>query len=492
VSDREDRQPGDASGPGDGVHPSTHPPRREAPPWLRAENPFSMFVRTVDSFRPRSIPAMARHSYRRELVAGLFLPWLIGLTEGGVLGVIVKKYFEGSVEGQVLNYAVAAVTAAPAFANVTSFVWARLTHGKHKVRSVNVLQIAVAALVALMAAAPRSAAGLALVVGCAIAARVCLAGVVTLRAVVWRNNYAKPIRARLTSRIVTVVTFVLAAVGAVVGVVMDRDPGLFRVLFPVGAVASCAGIWSWSKIRLRGHRRLLKSEQENDGNDRPSFNPLRMGRLLIDDKRYGFYMLCQFLIGVGNLMLIPVIVVVAADVFGLDYFRSMLITHVIPILMMPVFITQWAKLLDRWHISTYRAVHSWFFVAMALLIFGSVWWDAVWMLYAAVVVRGIAFAGGALAWNLGHNDFARDDNAAQYMAVHVTLTGIRGLAASFIGIAVYEKLEFLEPGAGAWVFAIGGAVVAVGAVGFYLQHRVFRAERLAGEAAGEEAPGTGQ
>ena len=486
MNDREDiRADGDDGGAQTDPRP-THPPRREAPPWLRAENPFAMIVRSVDSFRPASMPVMARHSYRRELIAGLFLPWLIGLTEGGVIGVIVKKYFEGSVDGQLLNYAVAAVTAAPAFANVTSFVWARLTHGKHKVRSVNALQICVAALVALMAAAPRSAAGLALVVGCAIAARVCLAGVVTLRAVVWRNNYAKPIRARLTSRIVTVVTIVLAAVGAIVGFAMDRDAGLFRVLFPVGAVASCAGIWSWSKIRLRGHRRLLRAEAENIGDDRPSFNPLRMARLLINDQRYGFFMLCQFIIGVGNLMLIPVVVVVAADVFGLDYFRSMLVTHVIPILMMPVFVTQWARLLDRWHIATYRAVHSWLFVLMAVMIFVSVWWHQVWVLYAAVGVRGIAFAGGALAWNLGHNDFARDDNAAQYMAVHVTLTGIRGLAASFIGIAVYERLEAWDPGAGAWVFAIGGGVVSVGAVGFYLLHRVIRRERV------DEAMATGQ
>lgn len=482
----ESRAEGEGGGPDGAAGPERTPaPRREGPPWMRAENPFAMIVRTLDSFRPASMPAMTRHSYRQEMIAGLFLPWLVGLTEGGVIGVIVKKYFEGTVDGRLLNFAVAAVTAAPAFANITSFIWARLTHGKHKIRSVNVLQMIAAGLIMLIAAAPKSDVGLTLVVVCVVLARVCLAGIVTLRAVVWRSNYAKPVRARLTSRIATIMTITLAVVGALVGLAMDRDAGLFRLLFPLGALASCAGIWSWSKIRLRGHRRLLKAEVENLGDDRPSFNPLKMAGLLIDDKRYGFFMLCQFTIGVGNLMLIPVIVVITADVFGLDYFRSMLVTHVIPIVMMPVFLMQWAKLIDRWHIATYRAVHSWFFVLMAALIFASVWWHQVWVLYAAVVVRGIAFAGGALAWNLGHNDFARDDNAAQYMAVHVTLTGIRGLAASFIGIAVYERLEALAPGAGAWVFVIGGGVVSVGAVGFYLLHRVVTRERV------DEALGTG-
>ena len=444
---------------------------------MRAENPFALFVRTLDSFRPASMPAMSRHSYRQEILAGLFLPWLVGLTEGGVIGVIVKKYFDEVVDGTKLNFAVATLTAAPAFANITSFLWARLTHGKHKIRSVNLLQIGVAILVAMMALAPRSPSGLVMVLVCAVSARICLAGVVTLRAVVWRNNYAKPVRAYLTSRIVTVVTIVLALVGAIVGFVMDRDPSLFRLMMPAGALVSCLGIWSWSKIRLRGHRRLLRAEAANEGDDRPSFNPLRMLNLLLTDKRYGFFMLCQFLIGVGNLMLIPVIVVVVKEVFDLDYFRSMLVTHVIPILTMPLIVTQWAKLLDRWHIATYRALHSWLFAIMAVLIFVSVRTEAVWILYAAVVVRGIAFAGGALAWNLGHNDFARDDNAAQYMAVHVTLTGIRGLAASFVGVALYEWFERVAPGAGAWVFVIGAAVVAVGAVGFFLLHRVVTRER---------------
>ncbi len=473
-----DRHP-DAPPPGyDEAGTPTHPPRREGPAWLRAENPFALFVRTIDSFRPASMPAMSRHSYRQEILAGLFLPWLVGLTEGGVIGVIVKKYFDGVVDGTALNFAVATLTAAPAFANITSFLWARLTHGRHKIRSVNLLQIGVAVLVAAIALAPRSPGGLAMVLACAVCARICLAGVVTLRAVVWRNNYAKPVRAHLTSRIVTVVTIVLASVGAIVGFVMDRDAGLFRVLMPAGALVSCAGIWSWSKIRLRGHRRLLRAEAANDGDDRPSFNPLKMLNLLLTDRRYGFFMLCQFLIGVGNLMLIPVLVVVVKEVFDLDYFRSMLVTHVIPILTMPLIVTRWAKLLDRWHIATYRALHSWLFVIMALLIFASVRADAVWILYAAVVVRGVAFAGGALAWNLGHNDFARDDNAAQYMAVHVTLTGIRGLAASFVGVALYEWFERVRPGAGAWVFLIGAAVVAVGAVGFFLLHRVVTRERL--------------
>ena len=42
-----------------------------------------------------------------------------------------------------------------------------------------------------------------------------------------------------------------------------------------------------------------------------------------------------------------------------------------------------------------------------------------------------------MAWQLGHNDFARQDQLAAYMGLHVTLTGLRGSIAPFLGIILY-------------------------------------------------------
>ena len=54
--------------------------------------------------------------------------------------------------------------------------------------------------------------------------------------------------------------------------------------------------------------------------------------------------------------------------------------------------------------------------------------------------KGVATAPSAvtaLAWQLGHNDFARPDQLSAYMGVHVTLTGIRGATAPFLGMFLY-------------------------------------------------------
>jgi hypothetical protein len=57
------------------------------------------------------------------------------------------------------------------------------------------------------------------------------------------------------------------------------------------------------------------------------------------------------------------------------------------------------------------------------------------------------------------------------MGVHVTLTGVRGLITPFIGVAVYEALEVVRPGAGSWVFALCAGLTIAGGVGFLLLSR---------------------
>ena len=85
----------------------------------------------------------------------------------------------------------------------------------------------------------------------------------------------------------------------------------------------------------------------------------------------------------------------------------------------------------------------------------------------------IGFGGGVLAWNLGHHDFAPPETSSQYMGVHVTLTGIRGLLAPLLGVAAYEFLMKNGYETGAGVFLLAVALGILGATGFLLLGRRF-------------------
>ena len=135
------------------------------------------------------MPWLSRANYARELRAAFFLPWAIAATEGGVIGFIVRTLYEGIVDDTTLNYFAGALIAAPALANITSFIWATLAHGKRKVQFITTLQLGVLISIAMMAIAPKTPAGLYMIVAAAFSARILLAGIVTIRATVWGVNY---------------------------------------------------------------------------------------------------------------------------------------------------------------------------------------------------------------------------------------------------------------------------------------------------------------
>ena len=88
------------------------------------------------------------------------------------------------------------------------------------------------------------------------------------------------------------------------------------------------------------------------------------------------------------------------------------------------------------------------------------------LLFVASAMLGIGFGGGMLAWNLGHQHFAPPHRDSQYMSVHVMLTGIRGLIAPFLGVAIFTALAARgHPG---MIYAVTLGLNIAGAIGFLM------------------------
>jgi hypothetical protein len=444
----------------------------------------------VASFHPKTLPPMLRRNYALELWAWWFLPMMLAAVEGGAIGNIVKKAFTSlpGVPERELNFAVAAVVAAPSIASITSFVWAWLSHAKVKVRFIVGLQLGTAILVGLIGLASASRGGLWFVVAMVIASRICWTGVITLRSAIWGANYPRADRARIAGKLSTIFHLVMAPVGILIGLAMDWDEESFHWLFPLTALLGLIGIAIYRGVRLRGQKRLMRAERNIAAHERPSLNPLSIYRVLAQDKPFRRYMMCMFVFGLGNLMITAPLAIVLHEVFDVDYTRGILITTVIPSVLMPMSIPFWSRLIARFHVIEFRAIHAWSYVSASLLFWLGVMLHRIELLYLAAAITGIANGGGFLAWNLGHHDFAPAHRDSQYMGVHVTLTGIRGIIAPIAGVGLYEW--FGELGAaghaaqdaaaaaqfgGSWIFAVTFLLNAIGGIGFVLLSRGRRA-----------------
>lgn len=425
-----------------------------------------IFERAVGLFRVDAAPMMARGHYPVERNAWALLGFTLGAVEGGVVGVVVKNAYTGAVPDIWLNFAVAVVAGAPAFSNVLSFVWAGLAHGRAKIPMLVRLQLLCALAVLTIALAPISAGGLVLLMSGAIAARVFWSGVVTLRSVVWRANYPRNLRAVMTGRLATLTAVLMAGTGMAVGFVMDFEVSAFRWVYPLVAAAGLWAAWIYRRVKVRHHGAMLRAEGSAGPGVRRGVSPATIFEVLRSDADFRAYMFWMFIFGGGNLMVSALVILILSEQLGVTQFTQVMITSSLPLVVIPLTVPLWGKLLDARHVVLFRCRHSWSFVsAIGLFAAGAVF-QSVALFWLGSVMLGIAFAGGLLGWNLGHNDFASERNAATYMGVHVTLTGVRGLIGPILGVALYELLETHTPGSGRFALLLPLTLSLVGAMGF--------------------------
>ena len=414
---------------------------------------------------------MLRANYARELFSWFLLPFMLGAIEGGTMAIIVKKMFDGApgVNPAALDFAVAAVSAAPNIANLSSFLWASLAHGRTKVPFISRLQLATCACVAMIAVVPVTANGLLALTIIIFLARILWTGVITIRTAVWRNNYPRANRALIAGKMAMVQAVMLAITGFVVGEAMDIAPTSFRYLFPALALAGFAGNAIYRKVRLRGQRRLQRAEHDGRASGEGRINPRRLWALLREDRFYARFMWWMSVFGLGNLMMGPPQVIVLNDQFKTSYLQGILATTVIPLLVMPIAIPAWSRLLSRVHVIRFRSIHGWTFVLASAAMWIATLVHSLEIMYLASVLLGLGFAGGSLAWNLGHHDFAPAHRDSEYMALHVTLNGIRGAIAPFLAVALYFPMA--RAGIGGWFFFVCFVINLIGLMGFMSMRR---------------------
>lgn len=437
-------------------------------------NPISR-LSTLSRRRRARLPFMVRPTYPREMRAWSLMALALGAVEGGVAGVLVKTSFAGHVDPGWLNTAVALVTGAPAFSNITSFLWAGFAQGREKIRLLLWMMVATMAGLILMAAAPLNGPGLLLITLGAILSRCCWAGVTTLRATVWRANFPRSQMGNMAGRLVRAMTLIMGATGILLGVALASWPDSFRVIYPALALLGLTGAITFSRLRMRRQKILLRRERELEQREPHSVGLLAMWHVLRTDHDFRRYMRLMFSFGGGNLTMTPILILIMSERYALPQLQQMLITSSIPLLLMTLTIPLWSRMLDRGHVIHYRARQGWAFVVTVAVYFLAVALDLPALFWLGSVLHGIGMAGGTLGWNLGHHDFAAPEKASLYMGIHVTLTGVRGLIAPLFGVWLYQFIEHHWPGMGRFVLTIPLIVTTFGAWGFVSMSRELKA-----------------
>ena len=423
------------------------------------------------------IEAAALESYRHERRTNLGVPVVSALMEGGFIGVIADKVYH--VHPAVL----ALISAAPMFGLLSSFVWARLAMGRPKVPWITSPMALFVGAAAMVAALPEGRLGAWFLVASMITARLLLGGIITIRSLVWTLNYPREARARVTSRLQFLTILTMTTTSLVGAAFLDAEPSSFRIVYGVGALLGALGALSFSRVRVIGERAHLSLERVDPTEPENAQVPLNGAwSVLRADPMFRRYQACQFVLGVANMMIEAPLIYLVSRELQASYTTSIALTLAIPLGISLFTLPLWAAYFDRVHIAEFRAKHSWIWVvAQAVTWVGALNGSLLWIGLGRVIL-GIGRGGGTLAWQLGHNDFARPENAGLYMGVHVTLTGIRGAFAPFVGMLLYVGWGAVQiPALGLYLPAFGGLgaqtigaaclLSALGALGYWRLHR---------------------
>ncbi|MFI4861347.1 MAG: MFS transporter [Phycisphaerales bacterium JB063] len=441
-------------------------------------------IHYLRGFAPSRQPAMARPGYRRELISFTTLPFATALIEGSVIAVLAKMHFD------VGDFGFATITAAPMFANITSGVWARLMHGRRKATMLALIQGTLMLLIGSIALLPADKAGAAMLVGLVVVARCLIAGMLNVRSVIWRANYRRDQRARITGRFTVLMSLLLAVVPFTAYSWLNDAPERFRIIYPIGAAIGLISVLAIARLRVRREKSLIDFERQKHTEPFPDKDPADTVTLqresflqvLRRDHLFRRYMTWQFIAGManmaGNVAVVRLIIGQVEDRYGdQGYGLSTLLTATLPMVMMTLSVPFWARLLDGLHIVRFRVRHGiMWIVCQTMYLLAGLTGNPL-MFIVPRLAQGITAGGGSLAWQLGHHDFADRRLAATYMGIHQTLTGVRGVVAPYLGVLLLagwgddnRLITWLGlpafHGIGPWVFALTAAGSVVAWLGF--------------------------
>jgi len=264
----------------------------------------------------------------------------------------------------------------------------------------------------------------------------------TLMLQVYAENYLPQERGKMMAT-----PFILTALSSIAfsyvgGTLLDQDIASYRLLFIIMTIAAFGA--AWASIKIPSSR--LSTEHIG--------NPWQSLSLIWQDRLFGYLLGTWMLLGLGNLITIPIRVeYLANSEFGVDANNTTIATLllVVPAIARILSTKLWGYVFDRLHfITTRNLLNTCFLLSIVLFFFST----NLVVLTIAMTFNGFALGGGKIIWNLWVTKIAPHEKISSYMSIHMALTGVRGTFAPFIG---YWILSHSAPS----IVAIVGSVLII-------------------------------
>lgn len=273
--------------------------------------------------------------------------------------------------------------------------------------------------------------------------------------IVFKHNYSEKNRSRLYSYATSFQTVFVLIVTTVSGYLLDMNSSVYKILFPAAGVFGILVYWSLARMI-----NLSMDDYSGKNNKQKTYYSLRLikdiavlplrntARIFRENKPFLRFEAYFFLYGMAFMVLSPVIPVFLVDNLKLSYspisFAKGLIFHSALIIFTPLmgryhgtgnpakFCGYVFSILALFPLVLVSAKH---FVSMGLIT------DTDIVVYISFFIFGFAMSGVTIAWALSSIFYAPKNEVSNYQAVHITLTGVRGIFSPALGYAVMKIFD---------------------------------------------------
>lgn len=304
-----------------------------------------------------------------------------------------------------------------------------------------------------------------------------------------RRFYPDSIRGRAFSVLFAFSLFGGTAGGYAVGAVLNTNHNAFRFYLPLAAALQVGGIalllWLARRCGV-DPQSAPETRTRQSGTWRTLYAPiLHMREILSSDRIFARYEAAFMTYGVGWMICFALLPLLVTHKLNMDYRQVAASTLVAQQLSMLIasFVAGWAN--DRVGAARTSSIS---FALVALYPIGLMLSASARDIGMVSVLYGIAMAGVNVGWMIGPVTIAPSrDKVPQYMAIHTTLVGLRGILFQWLGMLLY-----MWTGSFAWPLAVASAGFAGAAVQMWSLRRAFGAKGVIRRTTDVPTPNSGQ
>lgn len=213
------------------------------------------------------------------------------------------------------------------------------------------------------------------------------------------------------------------------GYLLDKNPDIWRWLFPLGALVGMVGVYYQAKIPLE-EKSIYQKEPRNL--KQAILRPWKDSyQVLKSNPGFLQFQWGTMVSGFGLMVFQPALPIFFVDTLKISYQDLAIALSVCKGIGFAVSSTWWSKKLHEFHFQSYTGIIYALFGFFPFVLLSSA--TAFDLIYFAYFIYGIAQAGSHLTWHLSGTLFSEDEESSRYSSVNILAVGIRGAIAPALG-----------------------------------------------------------